>query len=202
MENDTSLRLEAKLAELLEDSQKIQNQADAEGRDLTPEELAKIQANTAAFKTTKSDLEARKELEAQAAAMASPEPSATAAPVAGTPSFTGGTRADAKHGMFGFKSSSEWLGAVKAHAFGRTDQRLMNAVTTYGAEGIGADGGFMVPPDFSAAVRAALPPSWSRRPSRAFPSRRSSTSWACAAATPASWCSRTSRCRRKTSWAA
>lgn len=160
MANDTILRLEAKLAELLEDSQKIQNQADAEGRDLTPEELAKIQANTAAFKTTKSDLEARKELEAQAAAMAqprprqiaSPEPSATAAPVAGTPSFTGGTRADAKHGMFGFKSSSEWLGAVKAHAFGRTDQRLMNAVTTYGAEGIGADGGFMVPPDFSAAV--------------------------------------------------
>ena len=29
---------------------------------------------------------------------------------------------------------------------------------------------------------------------------KSSTSWACAAATPASWCSRTWRCRRRTSW--
>ena len=33
-------------------------------------------------------------------------------------------------------------------------------------------------------------------------SRKSSTSWACAAATPASWCSTTSRCRPRTSWAA
>jgi isovaleryl-CoA dehydrogenase len=33
-------------------------------------------------------------------------------------------------------------------------------------------------------------------------SRKSSTSSACAAATPASWCSRTSKCRPPTSWAA
>ena len=31
--------------------------------------------------------------------------------------------------------------------------------------------------------------------------RRSSTSSACAAPTPASWCSRTARCRRRTCWA-
>ena len=31
--------------------------------------------------------------------------------------------------------------------------------------------------------------------------RRSSTSWACAAATPARWCSTTSRCRPRTCWA-
>lgn len=158
MANDTILRLEAKLAELLEDSQNIKNQADTEGRDLTADELAKIQANSAAFKTTQADLEARRELEAQAAAMALPKPrqvaspEPTATPVAGAPSFSGGTRADAKHPMFGFKNAAEWLTALKAHAYGRTDQRLMNAVTTYGAEGVGADGGFMVPPDFSAAV--------------------------------------------------
>ncbi len=54
-------------------------------------------------------------------------------------------------------------------------------------------------------ARAASRHSWSRRRSRASRSRRSSTSWACAAATPANWCSRTARCRPKTcsaTWAA
>ncbi len=155
MANDTILRLEAKLSELLEDSQKIQNQADTEGRDLTEQELAKIQSNSQAFKAAKADLEARKELEAQAALLAQPKPrqvpASDPAPQAG-PSVTGGTRADAKHGMFGFKNASEFFQALKAHSYGRTDQRLMNAVTTYGNEGVGADGGFMVPPDFSASV--------------------------------------------------
>ncbi len=41
-----------------------------------------------------------------------------------------------------------------------------------------------------------------KRVSRDFRSRRSSTSWACAARTPANWCSRIARCRRKTCWAA
>jgi isovaleryl-CoA dehydrogenase len=34
-----------------------------------------------------------------------------------------------------------------------------------------------------------------------FDLARSSTRWACAARTPASWCSRTARCRRRTCWA-
>ena len=46
--------------------------------------------------------------------------------------------------------------------------------------------------------RAASPPSSSRRACRASRPRRSSTSSACAARTPASWCSRTARCRRRT----
>ncbi len=35
----------------------------------------------------------------------------------------------------------------------------------------------------------------------ASPRPRSWTSWACAAPTPASWCSRTARCRKRTCWA-
>ena len=48
-------------------------------------------------------------------------------------------------------------------------------------------------------ARAASPLSWSRRGSPGSPRRRSSTSWACAAPTRASWCSRTARSRRRTS---
>jgi hypothetical protein len=48
--------------------------------------------------------------------------------------------------------------------------------------------------------RAASAPSWWSGSSDS-PPRKSSTSSACAVPTPASWCSRTSRCRRKTCWA-
>ena len=51
-------------------------------------------------------------------------------------------------------------------------------------------------------ARAASRRSWSRRVSRDSPPRRSSTSSACAGRTPASWCSRTARCRRRTCSAA
>lgn len=48
----------------------------------------------------------------------------------------------------------------------------------------------------------ASPRSWWRRVSKASRWRRSSTSSACAARIPASWCSRTAKCRRKTCSAA
>ena len=46
-------------------------------------------------------------------------------------------------------------------------------------------------------ARAASRRSWSRRACPASRRRRSSTSSACAGPTPASWCSRTARCRRE-----
>ena len=53
----------------------------------------------------------------------------------------------------------------------------------------------------SMLVRAASPPSWWRSNSPGFPAHRSWTNSACAAPTPASWCSRIARCRRRTCWA-
>lgn len=58
-------------------------------------------------------------------------------------------------GKWGFRSYSEYLNAVvRASAKGAVpDPRLiMNAPTTYGQEGVGADGGFAVPPDFRTAI--------------------------------------------------
>ena len=56
---------------------------------------------------------------------------------------------------------------------------------------------FMPRPTWMPA-RAASPHSSSRKVSKVSPPRRSSTSSACAAPTPASSCSRTAKCRRKT----
>ncbi|MEI6225514.1 MAG: phage major capsid protein [Deltaproteobacteria bacterium] len=56
----------------------------------------------------------------------------------------------------GFKHFAEFLGAVRNAAFGRADPRLVsNAVTTYGGDNFGADGGFAVPPDFRAGIEQA-----------------------------------------------
>jgi HK97 family phage major capsid protein len=69
------------------------------------------------------------------------------------PPITGGTSVSAQFGNQGFtRGFSEFLSAVRASSYGKTDARLMNAVTTYGGEQTGADGGFAVPPDFATAI--------------------------------------------------
>jgi HK97 family phage major capsid protein len=58
-------------------------------------------------------------------------------------------------GSGGFRDEREFLGAVMASSRkgGTVDPRLIsNAPTTYGQEGVGADGGFAVPPDFRANI--------------------------------------------------
>lgn len=55
-----------------------------------------------------------------------------------------------------FVNVGEFAKAVHAHRAGRTEsdgvQKLLNAATTYGNEGTGADGGFLVPPEFSQKI--------------------------------------------------
>jgi HK97 family phage major capsid protein len=72
-----------------------------------------------------------------------------------TATVTGGTLASARSGTWGFKSQAEYLASLKASAYGRPDPRLMNAVTTYGSEGVGPDGGYSVPPDWKAQITEA-----------------------------------------------
>ena len=69
------------------------------------------------------------------------------------PSITGGTSVSAQFGNQGFtRGFSEFLNAVKMSSYGKTDARLLNAVTTYGGEQTGSDGGFAVPPDFATSI--------------------------------------------------
>lgn len=80
------------------------------------------------------------------------------APEAGlTPAGAGArvlnTRIDPKHG---FQNFGEFAIATRRHAAGQADhdgvKKLQAAATTYGNEGTGADGGFLVPPEFSTEI--------------------------------------------------
>lgn len=55
-------------------------------------------------------------------------------------------------GLYGFRTGGEFFALVKRAGGGSPDEsartQLHNALTTYGNEGTGADGGYMVPPDF------------------------------------------------------
>lgn len=56
-------------------------------------------------------------------------------------------------GNGGFRNLSDFAHAVRRAVQGSgMDQRLHNALSTYGSEGVGADGGFAVPPDFRTEI--------------------------------------------------
>jgi len=59
-------------------------------------------------------------------------------------------------GTGGFESFGEFASSLVSVTRGRHDGRLIGAVTpsTYGNEGVGADGGFLVPPQFSREIWA------------------------------------------------
>lgn len=69
---------------------------------------------------------------------------------------TGGDKPGASKGTGGFQSAGEFIIACRNHKAGRKDQRIQNAQTTFGSEGVNEDGGFAVPPDFRANIRKAI----------------------------------------------
>lgn len=164
--------LREKLAKFLGDVKAIEAKAASEGRvEFSPEEQAAlndIQAQVQAVQTQIGIHEANAALEetvtqpqprrVEAAAMGpvTTRPSAPGSTSSTSP-ITGGTLASARSGNFGFtRGPSEFLGAVKNASYGRVDQRLMNAITTYGSEGIGPDGGFAGSPDISRFVTSVV----------------------------------------------
>jgi HK97 family phage major capsid protein len=158
--------LQDRLLELKDSANNIQARADAEKRDLTEDETKEIEQIFAAFEGVEADIERRQKIGDINARTATPNGRKTAANDVETeeaaPSavvvvknlpnnkvFQNARQADA--GKWGFRSAGEYLAAVvKSSARGATpDPRLIaNAPTTFGSEGVGADGGFAVPPDF------------------------------------------------------
>lgn len=165
--NDIDERVEAlqlRLLDLQEDSQSIQAAADAEGRDFTDEEQDKLDAIDVEFKKIQAQIERRQEIAARADALnqsmgrrspaegtdPDPEPS----PVARRATrIEGGTPAGSTRGSWGFRTFGEFAMSVRQGVRGNVDPRLIaNAPSTYSTEGVGADGGFAVPPDFRTAI--------------------------------------------------
>lgn len=157
--------LQDKMLELNERSQVIQATADAENRALTEDEEKEIEGIFAQFEGIEAEIERRQIIAAQTSKlmqstgrkaepqqpMASQQPAEQHPRTARRPQIT----IVEDRGKWGWKNFGEYAQAVKSGAGkgGHIDPRLvMNAPTTYSSEGVGADGGFAVPPDFRTEI--------------------------------------------------
>jgi HK97 family phage major capsid protein len=160
--NDASERivaLQEEAADLKAEIDELVETADGEERDLTDDEITTITAKKTRMTKLTAQIEARKAVDVPSngrRTVAEPDNS-TRKPR--TPGRTGTTvPAQAKNAKdeatFGFESFGAFALTVhKAQVDDGKDgatarDRLLNAVTTYGNESTGADGGFIVPPDF------------------------------------------------------
>lgn len=141
--------MEAELADLIAEAEAIYARVD-DGEDVSDDDLAKVEANRAAAETLKRRIAARRSIEA----MQPERPAGRGRQTTPEIDNRGGRgvpaqpRSDNPRG--GFRNFGEFAMAVRAGSMqgNQPDQRLLNAATTYGNEGTGADGGFAVPPEF------------------------------------------------------
>jgi HK97 family phage major capsid protein len=139
--------LQARLGEISGRASAIANAADRAGRDITPAEQLVIAGCENEYNQVDAQIRAAR-LEASAS---TPMPQKTQpAPVGrgrpGPVSSWGGRDTG------GWNSVGQYLAAIKAAASGNYDARLQNAITTYGGEALGPDGGFAVPPQWKNTI--------------------------------------------------
>jgi HK97 family phage major capsid protein len=158
-------------AHLVDSSRVVLAQADAEKRELTTEERKTIRDNSAEVERLEDEITLRNSVSGQNTRLAGPAPSTVQAGVIDPPQQRG-TAMNAQHvqttnlrqpntraqGNHGFRSIVDFSVAVMAAARGQgLDPRLHNAaLSTYGNESSGADGGFAVPPDFRSEIMALV----------------------------------------------
>jgi HK97 family phage major capsid protein len=152
--------LKARLAELNDTATAIQAKADAEKRDLTDEEQTQLEAVMGDFEKTEADIKRRERLAAQGQKLTA---SAGRRTTHAADDDDGALRArsiraavssPAERGRWGWHNFGDFTSAVRAASTGReVDSRLQNAaLSTYGSEGVGADGGFAIPPEFRSEI--------------------------------------------------
>lgn len=168
---DEIQKLKDRLAELHETSKAIQAKADADKRDLSVDEQKELDAVMAEFDEVEASIKRRERILAQESRMGEPQPRATAAnPVAAaaaggiTNAATGAAPRDGlqntrlttreERQRWGFNNMGEFAISVRNASIGRgMDPRLQNAaLSTYGSEGVGGDGGFAVPPEWRTEI--------------------------------------------------
>jgi HK97 family phage major capsid protein len=172
--------------QLLASSTDILAKAEAEKRDLSVEEQNEVAKLAAEFDRLDSEIELRERVVAMGTSLTTPRarqtdadpipgndpapaeparPAASAAPAA-RPALSSARAAAPRvtaNGNGGFRGLGEFALAVRQAAHmqkgggGEIDARLRNAsATTYSSEGVGADGGFAVPPDFRSDIMAKV----------------------------------------------
>lgn len=166
--------------DLVQRSNALLAQADTEGREMSGDERNTIRENTAEVERLENEIELRNRVAAQDQRLREPQPRRTPAngaePLDETPPreraqarspaaergephiqtvqiSTAATRA-AQRGNGGFNTMGHFAQAVRAAVGnpGNMDGRLRAALSTYGNEGVGADGGFAVPADFRTEI--------------------------------------------------
>lgn len=157
---------------LMESSTSIMARAESDSRDLTVDEQREIEGLTNEFDDLERQIGLRDRVNTQNALLTAPRGRQTEAdPVDGGDQEPAGTRQNnsvarpaprvpaspraTANGTLGFRHLGEFANSVRLAAVrgGEIDARLRNAaVSTYGNEGSGADGGFAVPPDFRTEI--------------------------------------------------
>lgn len=155
--------------QVMEASQSIMAAAEAENRDMTASELKETEDLGREFDDLQKQIDTRTGILARSAVLAAPRgrqtevdddevpparapqaagrPAAQSPPAPASPIRAGGTG--------GFRSFGDFAVAVRNGTMrgGDLDARLRAAaVSTYGNEGSGADGGFAVPPDYRSEI--------------------------------------------------
>lgn len=131
--------------------------ADDAGRDLTADELKTVEAHGERIATLTAQIKAREAIPASNGRTTLPEPENRKVTDLGRHKATkvpASPRSEKDKGTWGFDSFGAFAQMVNIAQVdeGRPGdtarERLNNAATTYGNEGTGGDGGFIVPPDF------------------------------------------------------
>lgn len=192
--------LKAELLDINEQVGMIQAKADDENRELTEDEQNEVEKLMARFDRTFDDVERREQFKDQQARLSqsvgrqtqpsNPEPpegeeqpQASNTQRRNAPKQPYARPADPhEKGRWGFRNFGDFAHDVKSSSRkgGMPSQRLqhiMNAPTTYGSEGVGEDGGFLVPPDFRGEImtKIAGPDSLLSRCDTQFTTRNSMT---------------------------
>lgn len=159
---DRIRELQAKRLELLNRAKVIGQMASSEGRDLNAQENAEIDQILSQVEGLDKDIERQEKIEARLQDLnqssgrittpANPD-SVPATPQNVAPHIT----VNDDKGKMGYKNFGEFAFDVKS-ACSKTPlvsdrlSRVMNAPTTFSSEGVGGDGGFLVPPDFQQEI--------------------------------------------------
>jgi HK97 family phage major capsid protein len=152
---------QAKLVAMKEEAADLQTEveaifeaADDANRDLTIDELKTVEAHGVRIATLTAQIKARESIPATTGRKTSPEPQDAAAGRRKPTTVPVSPRDPKDAKTFGFDSFGTFAQFVhtaqvdEGRAGDGARERLNNAATTYGNEGVGGDGGFVVPPDF------------------------------------------------------
>lgn len=131
--------------------------ADTESREPTEDELKEIEGNTTRIQSLARQIAAREAIanmnRGTGAKSRQGQGEGGQAQSGGQrPTVPASSRPDGEAARYGFRNFGEYAATVRLAGGPSPDDqsrvRLQNALTTYGNEGVGADGGFAVPPEF------------------------------------------------------